>query len=474
MKKFICILVISGMASLSCFSQKNNTISFEKTGIIKPRNAGEIKASNWGVGAETMDRNYTIYENWKEYLAPLGVKKARLQSGWARTEFKPGVYNFAWLDSIVFDIAAQDIEPWMNISYGNPIYAKGGGIRLGADMPKAPETIDAYVQFSEQLVARYREVIDEWEIWNEGVRRTNTMDDYLDIFIPTAEAIRTLQPEAKILGLATAGIHPEQSEEFCRKLSKRGKLHLVDEITYHPYSKNPDAVYDEVAQLRANIRKYSDRIKIRQSENGAPSEFRKTKALSNYEWSELSQAKWALRRLLGDLGRDIESSYFAIMDMNYPDEINRKGLLHATEDQKVAHVKPAYHVIQNLTSVFDNTLEKIPNYAFKTDNSESMSLFAYQNEYTKNQVVTIWFDGDIPSDSNEKTEIDFTFYEGDFDEPVYVDLRTGEVFEIPENQWSKSGSVYEFKNIPVYDSPVLIADKSLLKITKFESNFNEN
>lgn len=32
--------------------------------------------------------------------------------------------------------------------------------------------------------------------------------------------------------------------------------------------------------------------------------------------------------------------------------------------------------------------------------------------------------------------------------------------------WSKSGSVYEFNNIPVYDSPVLIADKSLLKFTK--------
>ena len=464
MNRYIILLLGVMLISPGIFAQKNNTVSFSKIGDIKPRNASEIQASNWNIGAETMDRDYTIYENWKEYLAPLGIKKARLQSGWARTEIKPGVYNFAWLDSIVFDIAAQDVEPWMNISYGNPVYAKGGGIRLGADMPKAPETIDAYVQFAEQLVARYKEIIDEWEIWNEGVRKTNTMDDYLDIFIPTAEAIRALQPEAKILGLATAGIHPEQSEEFCRKLSERGKLHLVDEITYHPYSKNPDAVYDEVAQLRANIGKYSNRIKIRQGENGAPSEFRKTKALSNYEWSEWSQVKWALRRLLGDLGRDIESSYFAIMDMNYPDEINRKGLLHATEDQKVGHIKPAYYAVQHLTSVFDNTLERIPNYAFEAENSESMSLFAWQNKYTKNQVITMWFDGKIPSDSNEMTEIDFIFYVGDFEHPVYVDLRTGEVFEIPKKQWSKSGSVYEFRNIPVYDSPVLITDKSNILI----------
>ena len=43
-------------------------------------------------------------------------------------------------------------------------------------------------------------------------------------------------------------------------------------------------------------------------------------------------------------------------------------------------------------------------------------------------------------------------------------MRAGEVFEIPKKQWSKSGSVYEFKNIPVYDSPILIAEKSMLHL----------
>lgn len=439
-------------------------VKFPQIGKVKPRSAQEINGNNWSIGAETMDRDYTIYENWKEYLGPLGIKRARLQSGWAKTEFEPGKYNFAWLDEIVYDIVSQGVTPWFNISYGNPIYAKGGGIRLGADMPKAPETIKGYVQFAELLVTRYKDVVHEWEIWNEGVRKTNTMDDYLDIFIPTAEAIKAIQPDAKILGLATAGIHPEQSEEFCAKLKARNKLHLVDKITYHPYRKNPDEVYDEVARLRANIHKYSDRITIFQGENGAPSAFRNSKALSNYDWSELSQSKWALRRLLGDLGRDIESSYFAIMDMNYPDEINRKGLLHATEDQKVDHVKPAYYVVQHLTSIFDNTLARIENYSFEVDSDRSLSLFAYQNKFSKNQVVTIWFDDQIPSDSNDKTNLDFTFSHGEFPDPVYIDLRTGEVFDIPTKNWSKKGAVYEFSNIPVYDSPVLIADKSLILI----------
>jgi hypothetical protein len=41
-------------------------------------------------------------------VGPLGVKKARIQGGWAKTEKQPGVYNFGWLDNIVFDMAEKE------------------------------------------------------------------------------------------------------------------------------------------------------------------------------------------------------------------------------------------------------------------------------------------------------------------------------------------------------------------------------
>jgi hypothetical protein len=56
-------------------------------------------------------------------------------------------------------------------------------------------------------------------------------------------------------------------------------------------------------------------------------------------------------------------------------------------------------------------------------------------------------------------------------DPVWVDLRTGEVYEIPEKNWSRKGLVYTFKDIPVYDSPVLIADKSLVLILIKSKNY---
>ena len=79
-------------------------------------------------------------------------------------------------------------------------------------------------------------------------------------------------------------------------------------------------------------------------------------------------------------------------------------------------------------------------------------------------MITVWFDDEIPVDSNDKTLTNFTCYSGNFDEPVYVDLRETLVYEIPEKNRIKNGSVYEFTNIPVYDSPILIADKSLILV----------
>ncbi len=463
MRTWSLIVLLFGLTLTIAKAQEG--IPFKKLGQVQPRHAKEIKASNWSVGAETMDRDYTIYENWKEYLGPLGIKKARLQAGWAKTEKEKGVYYFDWLDTIVFDMVDQGVEPWMCLCYGNPLYSPSG-IRLGAALPTDEATLQAWEHWVRLVVVRYKDVIDEWEVWNEPNNKKNPPEVYADLLIRTAEAIRRIQPDAKILAMSLAGVGIEWPEKVLQNVQKAGKLCMIDQITYHPYKHNPDESYDQVAQLRAMIGKYSDDIIIRQGENGAPSARRQSKALRNYDWTELSQAKWALRRMLGDLGRDIPTSYFSIMDMKYPDEINVKGLLKSREDQTVEYRKPSYYAVQALASIFDNTLERISHYMYETNTNRSLSLFGYENVYSGAQVATIWFDDEIPSDSNEKSKVDITFYAGQFENPVYVDLRTAAVYEIPAKNWSKQGSVYSFKNIPVYDSPVLIADKSVVMIEK--------
>jgi hypothetical protein len=90
-----------------------------------------------------MDRDYTIYDNWKGYVEDLGIKRVRLQSGWAKTEKERGEYDFAWMDSIVYDLKEKGVEPWISISYGNALYKGGGGQRLGARLPTSGEAYTA-------------------------------------------------------------------------------------------------------------------------------------------------------------------------------------------------------------------------------------------------------------------------------------------------------------------------------------------
>ena len=441
--------------------------NFKLIGKIKPRHANEIKSSNWSVGAETMDRDYTIYKNWRDYLGPLGVKKARIQGGWAKTEKRKGVYDFAWLDEIIFDMNDQSVKPWMCLCYGNSLYSDGGGVRLGAQIPGSKESLQAWTLWVRAVVSRYMDVIDEWEIWNEpDLRAANAGQVYADFMLHTAENIKRIQPQAKILAMSTAGVNTKFVREVLEIASRRDKLSLIDQVTYHPYNHNPDKSYEAVAELRRVVRQYSPRIKIRQGENGCPSMRRKTKALRNYSWTETSQAKWALRRLLGDLGRDIESSYFSIMDMKYPDEINAKGLLKSRENQTVEYAKPAYHAVKNLASIFDDRLTRVISFEFAAETEQSLSAFAYENKPSGSSVITIWFDGEIPCDSNVRTDVNFTFTNARFEQPLYVDLLSGFVYEIPESAYSTADNKYIFRAIPCYDSPILIADRTSIFIKK--------
>ena len=434
-------------------------------GVINTRTTHEIEASPWSVGGETMDRDYTVYANWKDHVEALGIKRIRLQSGWAKTEKQKGKYDFQWMDDIVFDLQRKGVKPWISLSYGNPVYKGGGGTRLGAQLPTSGEAYKAWRDYIAATVNRYKEVVNEWEIWNEPDSH-NSDELYGKLLLESGKLIKSIQPEAQIIGLAIAGIRPEWAEKVLQYLKKRNGLQYVDMVSYHPYNKNPDDSYPEVQKLQEVVLKYSENIRIFQGENGAPSEFRKTKALRNYAWTELSQAKWALRRMLGDLGRDIPSSYFSMVDMKYPDEINRKGLLLIDEDKKVIRRKHAYFALQHLASVFDNKLQRIADYPYQKNTYHGMSVFAYRTEGTGQQVVTIWFDENIPSDHNSTTAVDFTFPEGQVENPVYVDLRTGRVYDITERHWRTEGQIHYFYAIPVYDSPILIADRSAVSFKK--------
>lgn len=464
--------------------KENRIAELPYLGTIKSRSTNEIKSSNWLLGCETLDRDYTDYDQYKEYLCPLGIKRLRFQGGWAKTEKVRGIYDWQWMDHIVDDAVCRGLEPWIETSYGNTIYPGAGGDNLGAGMPLSEEGLEAYEKWVAAMVTRYRDRVLDWEVWNEPNfcdNLVNTPEITADFNIRTARIIKDIQPEARISALALGHINLGYVERFFKYLYDHDSCGLFHNVTYHDYVYNPDSNKLAVYKMRQIVEKYAPGLIIRQGENGAPSEKNAGGALADYGWSEVSQAKWYLRRMLENLGNDIECSVFSIAEMQYNSDgpikkKNTKGLLETRSDNTVVGPKPAYYAVQNVTSVFDDVLERLKDvsnlhnieggrtneYWLSTDHS--VSVYGYQKKINGKRVYTVWKDEAIPGDDSSVTYLDFAFLGSRFEQPVVADLLTGDVFEIPKTQWSSDGNIDRFKRIPVYDSPVLIAERSLIQI----------
>lgn len=104
----------------------------KKIGKIIPKKSSEIKNSKIGLGFEKLDRDAFDPEKAYDKVAEIGVKKARIQSGWQKTEKQKGVYDFAWLDNIVDNFLKRGISPWLCLCYGNSLYTEKAKEYFGA------------------------------------------------------------------------------------------------------------------------------------------------------------------------------------------------------------------------------------------------------------------------------------------------------------------------------------------------------
>ena len=447
--------------------------AWKEVGQLKTRDAREIKASTWSIGCEVLDRDFCDYHAYKSYLGPLGAKRARFQGGWAKCEKVKGQYDFVWLDAILPDAVSRGVQPWVEFSYGNPIYGEEGGQpKLGGKFPYG-SALPAWEAWVRGMVNRYKGSVKEWEIWNEPdidtERNGNKGDAFADFYIRTAEIVRQIDPQARLLALGLAQIsRTDFIVPFMERLKEKGKLKLIDVLTYHGYAHNPDDSYPQIEKFRALVHSYNPKIILMQGENGAPSEQTTGQfALNDKPWSELTQTKWNLRRMLGDHGRSIETNLFTMSDMAYKSGdfrqgINRKGMvkIRSMDDMSIERPKLVYFVVQRVFSLFDDQLETLVN-TKPTVDQETVNAFAYRHKANGGSLVTLWSKEARPAEAYTPKPTTLTI-EGRFRQPVFVDLITGKAYEIPQKQWAKKGQTHTFTGLPVPDYPVLVADKGAL------------
>ncbi|MCF0069695.1 hypothetical protein LZD49_04375 [Dyadobacter sp. CY261] len=440
---------------------------WEVLGKLQTRDAKQIRHSSWSIGGETLDRDYTDYQSYRTWLGPLGAKRIRLQGGWSKCEKVKGIYDFKWLDAVIPDAASRGVYPWVELSYGNPIYEGGGEAKLAGHIPTSPEALKAWDNWVRAIVTRYKEQVPEWEIWNEpDLNPQHTGREIGAFYLRTARIVKSVQPNARLIALGMASVTRfDFMKDFMDYLKENDGLQYVDLLTYHGYAYNPDESYPKIEKLRELVWRYKPSIVFMQGENGAPSTPKEVTigALRDQDWTELTQAKWDLRRMLGDHGRGIATNLFTISDIHYaPGDhmvgINTKGILKTNADKTIDRPKMAFFAAQRVFSLFDDQL------SLQKDqpelNQENIYAFHYK-QGKEAHLITVWSGEARPAESYTARLINVSVA-GIFKQPVLADLITGEIYAIPEENWTIQGRKTTFKDIPVPDYPVVIAEGMLL------------
>jgi hypothetical protein len=138
------------------------------------------------------------------------------------------------------------------------------------------------------------------------------------------------------------------------------------------------------------------------------------------------------------------------------------GLVKCNEDGRMLKVKPAYYTVQNVASVFDSSLQPVAGFACDVQCAKQTATYLFKKEPGNRHVLALWDSSSHPENENPTTPAQIMLAGVAFEEPVWVDMITGAIYELPADRVVTEGNKTVLKDIPVYDAPALITDKSVV------------
>lgn len=459
-----CLLLASGVSaqhwSLTWKKMRMVSPQLEQIGSVSTVVSRELANPAWSVGCETLDREYAEFAAYKPYVGELGVGAARLQSGWARCEKQKGRYDFAWLDEAVDGLVEQGVKPWMCLSYGNPLYGAAKG--LGSQIFTDEATLSAWVKYVTAVVRRYKGRVAEWEVWNEPNLGQNAKhpDAYAELLVRTAEAVRAVDPEAVIIGFGLSRMPLDFTGRVLDILRERGKLGLIDDVSFHPYYENPDDATPGIEALAGLVASYDPRIRLFQGESGCPSVLEWGHALRYNEWSEYSQAKWVLRRMANDFALGLRSSIFTLVDLQYPNMQQSFGLLRTNLLKQVVYKRPSYHGVQHLVNLLHRGVKSSGRLEHRANTARGITVVGIAGDGGNPVGAMYWYSDRIPGDELTWDTVEMTVEGLSLTDPVVVEPITGRVYALPLPHGHRIGGGMKLTGLPVWDGPMLLMERS--------------
>lgn len=451
---------------------KVNCTLLPKIGELDVSDADNNTRSRWSVGTEGLDRNYATFSKYKDYLGPLGVAWSRFQSGWAKCEQEKGVYDFAWLDECVDGAIEQGVKPWLSLSYGNPLYCKGGTTLKSTVWTDEP-TMKAWRNYVRAIVRHFGDRVTAYEVWNEpDGQKANTPAIMAELLINTAEVVRKENPKAMIYALGLAAPNCAYIKEVLDILKSRGKLHLIDKVTFHAYYPNPDNATVAMKAFRNLVQSYRADLGVFHGEVGCPSNYEYGHAMKYNEWDEYKQAKWDLRRMANDFAMNIPTSIFSLVDLQYPNLLQSFGLVRMNLMHEPMYKRPAYYAVQHFTRLLHDGIQpfELKHTAFHNREIQCVGLANKSGEMVG---AMLWFSDLVPTNTLDKENVSIILHNFAVEDLVYVEPITGFVHDLGTvltrganegDAASETVGDLRCSGLPLWDAPILLIKRSELKL----------
>jgi hypothetical protein len=166
--------------------------------------------------------------------------------------------------------------------------------------------------------------------------------------------------------------------------------------------------------------------------------------------------------MAGDRLRNIPSSVFTIIDLKYINMLQSFGLIRSNLLNEFIYKRPSYYAVQHMVSFFDDDVLSFGELESESSSSRKTTIAGFRKD--KKSVILIWYSDRIPNDEIEWDPVDMKVKNFTFKDPVYVEMITGRVYELDKKDWNVVGNDTGFRNLPLWDSVLMIAEKSALDI----------
>lgn len=210
----------------------------------------------------------------EEYAAldELGVRMVRIDFHWRKVQRDPDTWTLDHFDSFVDAAERHDVNVLALLSFDNDAVEQSPEGRK-RDKYVAPEDVPLFLEYVRRIVTRYKDRVYAWEIWNEPDMPRfwkGTAEEFYDLARRTADAVREVDPEARLLGTAMTSPLGAHVPSMIEGMHTSGALRKIDHPTMHTYVSDPRGYYHEFFRVQNAAAKAGHPGSIWITELGAP------------------------------------------------------------------------------------------------------------------------------------------------------------------------------------------------------------